>query len=87
MTFVCFFLGSNTIPSEFHYEPADPSNTVAQSLLSEYLETSGAVRAPFPLLICQIVLTRRSADTFDGAGGYFVLSLRLPSRGRERHHA
>ena len=35
--------GSNTIASEFHYEPADASNAIAQSLLSTYLETTGAI--------------------------------------------
>ncbi|KAL8278093.1 hypothetical protein RQP46_009553 [Phenoliferia psychrophenolica] len=34
---------SNTIPSEFHYMPADAGDAVAQSLLTAYLETKGNI--------------------------------------------
>ncbi|KAL8279026.1 hypothetical protein RQP46_008484 [Phenoliferia psychrophenolica] len=36
-------LGANNLPAEFHYEPADPGNVVAQSLLTAYLETNGSI--------------------------------------------
>lgn len=35
--------GSNTLPTEFHYMPSDPSNTVAQSLLTAYLKQTGQI--------------------------------------------
>lgn len=35
--------GTNTLPTEFQYQPSDPSNAVAQDLLSQYLETKGQI--------------------------------------------
>lgn len=35
--------GSNTVPSEFHYHPADAGNPIAQSILGTYLETTGQI--------------------------------------------
>ncbi|KAH8925300.1 hypothetical protein BT69DRAFT_1216651 [Atractiella rhizophila] len=35
--------GSNTIPSQFHYMPADPNNANAESLLTAYLSTTDQI--------------------------------------------
>lgn len=35
--------GTNTIPTEFHYQPADPGNQAAEALLTAYLETTGNI--------------------------------------------
>ncbi|KAI5474806.1 pre-rrna processing protein [Pseudohyphozyma bogoriensis] len=37
------YTGNVSIPAEFHYQPADPSNSIAQSLLATYLETTGQI--------------------------------------------
>jgi hypothetical protein len=39
--------GENTIPAEFHYEPDNANDTVAQSFLSEFIQTGDIL----PLLI------------------------------------
>jgi hypothetical protein len=35
--------GENTIPAEFHYHPDDANDTVAQSFLSEFIQTGDAL--------------------------------------------
>jgi hypothetical protein len=52
--------GENTIPTEFHYEPDDANDTVAQSFLSEFIQTGDTLplfingdksSSPFPSLV------------------------------------
>jgi hypothetical protein len=52
--------GENTIPAEFHYEPDNANDTVAQSFLSEFIQTSNTLSlfisgdessSPFPSLV------------------------------------
>ena len=52
--------GENTIPAEFHYEPDDANDTVAQSFLSEFIQTGDTLplflngdesSTPFPSLV------------------------------------
>jgi hypothetical protein len=35
--------GENTIPAEFHYHPDDVNDTIAQSFLSEFIQTGDAL--------------------------------------------
>jgi hypothetical protein len=37
------FPGSNTVSAEYHYQPADPNDPIAQDLLTQYLSTTGQV--------------------------------------------
>jgi hypothetical protein len=52
--------GENTIPAEFHYEPDNTNDTVAQSFLSEFIQTGDTLplfisgdesSSPFPSLV------------------------------------
>jgi hypothetical protein len=52
--------GENTIPAEFHYEPDNANDTVAQSFLSEFIQTGDTLplflngdesSSPFPSLV------------------------------------
>jgi len=35
--------GTNTVPTEFHYEPADANDTVAQSFLTSFIQGNSAL--------------------------------------------
>ncbi|BGP00846.1 hypothetical protein RTBOTA2_002159 [Rhodotorula toruloides] len=37
------YKGSNTLPTEFHYQPANPGDATAEDLLTQYLETKGQI--------------------------------------------
>lgn len=37
------FPGSNTVAAEFHYQPADANNAIAEDLLTQYLSTTSQV--------------------------------------------
>jgi len=52
--------GENAIPAEFHYEPDNANDTVAQSFLSEFIQTGDTLplfvngdesSSPFPSLV------------------------------------
>lgn len=76
--------GTNTIATEFHYQPADPSNALAQDLLTQYLSTKGPVRSlggskcATPDACCR-------SDCPRCPWRRFVLALRLPGGGSLSH--
>ncbi|BGP22157.1 pre-rRNA processing protein [Rhodotorula toruloides] len=37
------YKGTNTLATEFHYQPADPADATAEDLLTQYLETKGQI--------------------------------------------
>lgn len=52
--------GENAVPAEFHYEPDNANDTIAQSFLSEFIQTGDELplsingddlSSPFPLLV------------------------------------
>lgn len=45
-------LGTNVVPSEFHYMPGESNSPIAQGLLTQYLETKGNVRPSLVQDLC-----------------------------------